>query len=1632
MSCLHGTPVSSNFKSVQRKTNLSSASFLIKSLLLFTTIIFLFTTLSFSQNSIVAENALPGNPASEWNIVGNADLSIQGFATNLSVNKGETVGFKIKTDASSYTINIYRIGYYQGNGARFIKSISVGKLQVQPNDLYDSETGKTDCSNWSVSTSWAVPTTAVSGLYLAKLTRSNGGSNHIIFIVRDDNGTSDLLFKTSDATWQAYNNYGGNSLYKGTLYGSGSSIPVTGYSHATKVSYNRPFNNRNGSRDWFTDAEFPMIRFLERNGYSVSYTTCENMAKDQTAILPGKRKILLSVGHDEYWSAGERAKYENARNAGVSLAFFSGNEMYWKSRWEDDYKTLVCYKEGKTGELVCNAKCDPLDSVWTGLWRGGCEYSLADGCKPENAVTGQMSWDEAVKAMEVPADYKANRFWRNTSIASLAAGQTAILSESTIGFEFDSEQSPETLPKGRFTMSKTGVIGKTHKLSLYKHNSGAWVFGAGTIQWSWGLDEVHTIGNGSSSLQYVADIRMQQATVNLFADMAVQPASLQSNLVNAAASTDVIAPKSIIITPNNSTFNIGSTATITGTSSDFGGSVGVVEVSVDGGITWRAAEGTSNWSYAWVPDRPTTFNIKVRSFDDSGNEETEVTGIAGITITVSPKPAPAECPCTVFLTTDQPQNFQNDKQSLETGMKFQASRNGYISGVRFYKSTAGTGNFSGHLWSRTGTLLASVDFIPSTQTGWQEMTFAKPVTISSGVTYVVSVFSASGDYNFTRPYFDKGSVSKGPLTALGNLMDGPNCVYVYTSSPAFPTQAYVPTNYWVDAVFKDFDPQYLPYVTKDPISVKSCAGAVVSFTAEGAGMPAPFIQWQYSINKNSWFDIPNGQAGSITVAAVDSNNGKWFRAVFTNTAGSVSSLAASLILNNINASIASQTNTSCKGTDGSITVKASGGIGPFLFSLNNGAFTSSPVFENLQNGNYDFAIKDSLGCLVSILSVPVNSMPPLSITLDAKTDASCIGNDGSLLLNASGGTPTYTYSFNSGNFQTSSSFTNLVPGIYSATVVDRKGCTATLPNIVIAQPVPLQLVLSVKTNANCNLSDGTIAVNAVGGMAPYAFSKDGINFQVSNIFNNLNIGTYTITLKDAKGCQASLPGILIENNSVLSLVLSSKTDATCGLSDGKFTVTGSCGVAPYRYMLNTGIYQTTGSFTNLSPGSYNVYIIDSKSTVATVWGIVIGENKTLALTASKIVNANCSNDDGSVTLNATGGKSPYQYKLADGAYKTGSTFSGISAGTYNFTVMDYNGCISIIPVTVTIAATTLDLSATSVQDASCAGSDGYITVSATGGGGGYLFNINGGVFGSSKTFKNLTEGTYVVSVQDSKGCIKSLGNIKVNRTSFVVSVTSVTGVSCKGNDGIISISTVGGTSGYLYSINGGKYDNANRVIENLSPGKYNVAVKDAMGCIAVINDVVVGTAPVLSATVSSTNACKNINNGSITTIVTGGEAPYQYSLSGAGYKNSNIFSSLSAGTYYVRVKDANGCLFTVSGIKITRLTTFCTGKGYDGFVKSSIKSNEGSFEKEITPVANISLFPNPSTGSFKLNMKGLNGSIATVVVIDALGKEVYRVQVAVRSDVQIVPISLDKIQKGLYFVKLSTNKLTISEKLVVY
>jgi Domain of unknown function (DUF4082)/Fibronectin type III domain/Bacterial Ig domain len=813
-------------------------------------------------NPVACENTKPGVPPEQWQVEGIGDETIQGFATAISVNVGGTESFKIKTPSTKYHVNILRLGYYGGDGARMIESNikpTASLPQTQPECMHEEATGLIDCGNWAVSASWKVPETAVSGLYMAELVREDvsGGqpidhTSQVFFIVKNEASTAPIVLKTSDATWEAYNAWGGNSLYSCTKWCPPGEPEA--YKAAYSVSYNRPFDGTletdSGQSDPFY-AEYQLMRFLEKEGYNVTYLAQPDI-QAHPALLKN-HKVFISSGHDEYWSAGERTAVEEAREAGVNLAFFSGNEIYWKTRWgpsidssKTENRTLTTYKETHFNKAV-----DPLEpNVATSSWADP-RFKSGGAGKPANAISGQyFTVNAGTSDIKVPGTFAKLRFWKNTAVSKLSASETLTLSPGTgtLGYEWDSDAENGFRPAGRIPLSSTTVNGvetfqdygthtetnqlATHSLSLYRAASGALVFGAGTVQWSWGLDNTNAWDSyATDPSENPPDPTMQQATVNLLAEMGAQPSTLQTGLTAAVASTDKTAPTAVITSPTaGKTVKSGEAITISGTATDVGGVVAAVEVSTDGGKTWHEATGTSSWTYAWNVDGATSAKIEARAIDDSAN----------IGAATSPTTVSITCPCSMLGTLTPGTPDSGESGSINVGVRFQSEVAGKINGIRFYKSTANTGTHVGSLWSASGELLAQATFTGETASGWQQVTFATPVSIQANTTYVASYLAPKGHYADTGwqlvepPAMGQAMLNHPPMQIISGG-EGGNGVYEYSSETSFPTQSYEATNYWVDVLYTPNTP---PLVPGQPTAVTATAGpgrATIKWTAPTTG-----------------------------------------------------------------------------------------------------------------------------------------------------------------------------------------------------------------------------------------------------------------------------------------------------------------------------------------------------------------------------------------------------------------------------------------------------------------------------------------------------------------------------------------------------------------------------------------------------------------------------------------------------------------------------------------------------------------------------------------------------------------------------------------------------------------------------
>ena len=496
---------------------------------------FLAENCSNPSNIVAAENCLPGTDS--WKQVNNSS-KIRVYASSDSVNVGGKISFFVDNQSVNFNLNIYRIGYYGGAGARLIDTVPKIAGASQPSCIRAEETGLRTCTNWRESYSLDIPIDWVSGVYLAQVVQTTDGSNsQTVFVVREDNRKSALLYQMSTNTFQAYNNYDGKSVY---TVNSGVCDTVANAPRAVKVSFNRPYNGSIEDANYFFRAEYPMVRWLEEQGYDVTYST--NLDTHRSG-KPGARnalldhKVFLSVGHDEYWSQEMRNAITAARDAGVSIASFSSNTSYWRVRFEDDPIThepdsvMVTYKTTESGGP------DPSGHP-TGTWRDPQGVN-----NPENALLGVMyigDNDKMYFPLRLSSEYTSDRLYRHTGLQNMPADSYIEVGNQIIGWEWDSIVDNGLAPEGLQIITNTPVYGFMLRdagrftngdvgggsaiAARYIAPSGAIVFASGSIQWSWGL--------GAHGLEVVPpDPYISQMTYNIFADMGVQPTTPSDNII---------------------------------------------------------------------------------------------------------------------------------------------------------------------------------------------------------------------------------------------------------------------------------------------------------------------------------------------------------------------------------------------------------------------------------------------------------------------------------------------------------------------------------------------------------------------------------------------------------------------------------------------------------------------------------------------------------------------------------------------------------------------------------------------------------------------------------------------------------------------------------------------------------------------------------------------------------------------------------------------------------------------------------------------------------------------------------------------------------------------------------------------
>ena len=535
----------------------------------------------------------------------------------------------------------------------------------------------------------------------------------------------------------------------------------------------------------------------------------------------------------------------------------------------------------------------------------------------------------------------------------------------------------------------------------------------------------------------------------------------------------------------------------------------------------------------------------------------------------------------------------------------------------------------------------------------------------------------------------------------------------------------------------------------------------------------------------------------------------------------------------------------------------------------------------------------------------------LSVSSTGVSNVLCNGaSTGSFVAVGQLGAPSYSYNINGGSWQASPNFTSLVAGAYTLNIKDSKGCTSSTI-VTITQPSGISFSSVVPTNATCGTSTGAISVSASGGVAPLTYKLDGGSYGSITTFTALSAGPHFLTVKDANGC-TTVTLVIINSTTGPVLLFPNVINVSCfGGNDGSISLSSFGGTGSIQYSIDGGTtYQASPTFTGVVAGAYTCVVKDNAGcTNHQHITVTQGPALSLSLTSSPALCNGSS--DGVITVASTGGTGVHKYSINGVTYQLGVNFTGLPVGTYTVYVKDITSCIKT--QTISVGQPTSLIASLSSVAATCNGSEnGSITALATGGNGGYSYSIGDG-YTSVGTFTNLPAGTYTVYVKDVNNCSYT-SIVSVTQPAAITTTVSTTMATCTFTNGAILVLAGGGSgSGYQYSINGSTFF-AIGSFSGLTAGTHNVLVKDGTGCSVVVSGII-GSAggPTITASTSQNIACNGGNDGVITiTGVTGGTGLIQYSKDGITFQASNVLTGLAAGVYVVQVKDANGCIATVT------------------------------------------------------------------------------------------------------------------------
>ncbi len=745
----------------------------------------------------------------------------------------------------------------------------------------------------------------------------------------------------------------------------------------------------------------------------------------------------------------------------------------------------------------------------------------------------------------------------------------------------------------------------------------------------------------------------------------------------------------------------------------------------------------------------------------------------------------------------------------------------------------------------------------------------------------------------------------------------------------------------------------------------------------------------------SYFLLPNGNvsgtgifsnlaAASYTVVAKDANN------------CSVSGIFSISEPTLLKIDSANKINLACFNVNnGSVQIFASGGTGlNYSYAISPaGTFQAPNNYINLSaNINYTITVSDANNCSTNTI-VNLSQPNQLLITSSISNNITCNNlNNGSIQINAIGGTGTKNFTLQPLNINnTTGTFNSLSAGNYTIIVSDANNCTtSTLVNIV--NPSAVTLVSFVSNNITCNnLNNGNVTLIASGGTGSISYNLQPNNLtNITGIFNNLNVNTYTITASDANGCSIST-AFNISNPSALVITNFASTNLLCATNlTGLIQTIANGGIGTLNYTLQpNNTTNTSGQFSNLNAGTYTVIVTDANNCSLTSV-TTISAPPILSLTFVSSQNVTCSGlGNGSIISNATGGSGNYNYTLLpSNLSNSNGNFSNILANTYSIIVTDSNGCIDSLNGINIIDPSFLSIINFNQSSVSCYGyTDGQISMGINGGTPPITYTISpltGNQTGGQ--FSNLIAGTYTVTGTDANGCfLTSVTTITQNSSFTIANLNNISPTCYNSSNGQLSIVPNGGLAPYTFLINNASPNN-NGIFSNLGGGTYMISAIDAVGCRIDSNVTIVSPLPIVISNLTLTPIlCANAPIGSINIDAVGGVGLITYTLKPLDVSNtSGDFINLQNGIYTITIIDAAGCKKdTVINLippspfiaKIITIAPTCLGIGNDASAEAFVQGGTPPFTYlwNTNPIKTTAKIDSLTSGFYAVKIEDQNG-----------------------------------------------------------